>query len=129
MKESHAAEKWTRTHLGELARRHFAGRADSLEKVVRDIASRHEAAWRSDSAGRFRPTPSMYALALGWELDKVGPNCLFCQGKVELPARPGRAGPSGPSLALGVRVRPRDGGLNVPQNLVLGHADCVATPW
>ncbi len=119
------SDAWTHATLARLAQEHFPGRSNALEELVRQLARRHETSWRTNSAGVFRPTPAMYALALRWQIEKLGPTCLFCKGEVELPTRPDPTGPSGPTLALGLSLDPERGGLNVPQNLVLGHADCL----
>ncbi len=124
MPESSKMDRWTKVTLSQVARDHFPGREGSLDTIVRQLAERHETVWRSSSEGVFRPTRAMYALALRWELDKVGPQCAFCKGRVEVPTEPSRSRPTGPMLALGPRVLPGDGGLNVPQNLALCHADC-----
>ncbi len=124
---SRKQDAWTGDTLKRLAEQHFPERGRELESLVRGMARRHETAWRTSSEGVFRPTPAMYALALSWELEKLGPTCTFCQGKIEIPERGGPGHPSGPTLALGPRVAARAGGLNVPQNLALCHADCLPT--
>jgi hypothetical protein len=124
MSESSGADRWLKVTMSRIAQDHFPGRAGPLGEIVRQLAERHETAWRSSSEGVFRPTRAMYALALRWELDRAGPECAYCKGRVEVPTDPPRSRLSGPMLALGPRVLPRDGGLNVPQNLALCHADC-----
>lgn len=119
------ADTWTHATLSRLARQHFPGRTQALEDLVRQLANRHETAWRSSSAGTFRPTPAMYALALRWSLDEAGPKCALCRGTVEVPRRPVPGGPSGLSLTLGPHLPPVHGGLNVPQNLRVYHARCL----
>ncbi|MGI0156499.1 MAG: hypothetical protein ACREDE_10280, partial [Thermoplasmata archaeon] len=68
---------------------------------------------------------SMYAVALGWELEKRGPNCSVCHRTVQLPAGSPPSAPTDISLAMGPRLSIRNGGLNAPQNLLLGHLGCV----
>ena len=125
MPKSSKAERWTRTTLAGIAKQHFPSHERPLGEIVRRLADRHENAWLSSSEGVFRPTRAMYALALRWELEKVGPTCVFCKGKVEVPSRPAPSRPAGPTLALGFRVPPHEGGLNVPQNLAICHAGCL----
>jgi hypothetical protein len=124
MAERTKADAWVREEVARLAKRHFPGRARPLEQLLRTMAQTHEAAWRSTARGVYRPTAAMYALALSWELDKLGPTCVFCKGKVEVPGRPSPSGPSRPTLHLGPRTDSRWGILNVPQNLALGHGGC-----
>lgn len=126
MPEPTTVGAWTRAHVARIARQYFPGRSSALLDLTLELAKRHETAWRTSSTGVFRPTPSMYALALGWELDRLGPRCVFCKGKVEVPRRLPPTGPSGPTLALGLRVPPEQGGFNVPQNLSIGHASCFS---
>lgn len=119
------ADTWVRTTVAELARQHFPARARPLESLVRRHAERHETVWRSSSQGVFRPTPAMYALALRWELERRGPSCAVCNGRVELPTQRAPSDPSSPTLALGVRAAAGSGTLNVPQNLSLCHTGCL----
>ncbi len=121
-------DPWTEATLKRLASRHFPERGRALASLIGGMARRHETAWRASSEGVYRPTPAMYALALSWQLEKLGPTCAFCHGKVELPERGGPAPPSGPTLAMAPRVATSAGGLNVPQNLALCHAECVPSP-
>ncbi|MGI0131358.1 MAG: hypothetical protein ACREDE_02105 [Thermoplasmata archaeon] len=116
---------WTRAQVTAIAEKHLPGHALTLEEVVHRLASQHEATWKGTSAGVFRPTPSMYALALGWELDKLDPKCALCQGAVQLQMGSAAAAGSTLSIALGPRVPPNAGGLNVPQNLALVHVECL----
>lgn len=125
MPERSKADVWTQAILDRIAREHFPSRARSLGEIVRQLAQRHETAWRSSSAGVFRPTTAMYALGLLWQLEELGPTCAFCNGTVEVPRQSAPSGPSGPSLALRLRTPADRGGLNIPQNLALCHARCV----
>jgi hypothetical protein len=119
-------DDWVRDRLKELAKEYFPGRAAQLEGTVRRLAEHHERAWKSQPAGSYRPTAAMYALALRWELDKLGPKCSVCKGEVDLPPRrPSPPFPTGPHLSLAPRLHPSEGGLNVPQNLALCHAGCM----
>lgn len=118
-------EEWTRSQLKGVATTHFPGRARHLERIVKEPAARHEMDWRLRATGVYRPTPSMYALALRWELGKRGPTCSVCQGAIELPTGKGVPAPGARSLYLAPRVAAAQGGRNVPQNLALGHAGCL----
>ncbi|GEM_PF-7035660 len=122
------ADEWTWTQLDLLARQHFGGRARALAEIVRRAAFRHEQAWRTSAQGVYRPTESMYALAMRWGLEKRGPVCPSCGGTLEVPDRAAPPGDVDPSVTLRLRVPPREGGLNVPQNLALCHAGCPASP-
>lgn len=121
------SEDWVRRELERLAATHFGGRAEPLEAAVLELAFHHEWIWRRRGATNFRPTASMYALALSWELDQRGPACAFCREEVGLGSGTIPARATGRSLALGPRVPPTKGGLNVPQNLALSHANCLPT--
>ena len=125
-KRATPAETWTSARMKEIAREHFAGQVAELENVIHRLVERHEEVWRSQQAGAYRPTAAMYALALRWELDKLGPKCSVCQGEGDLPPRrPTPPSPTGPHLSLAPRLHPSEGGLNVPQNLALCHAGCM----
>ncbi len=125
MPERSIPDDWTRATIAHLARKYFPGRSKPLGAIVYRLAERNETRWRSTSEGVFRPTPSMYALALRWQLDRFGLSCLVCHGKVQVPRTPAPSHSAGPTLSLGFRIRPADGGLNVPQNLVLSHVECL----
>ncbi len=119
---------WARKEARELAQQHFAGKADTVERLIVELAEHHEWIWRRRGRPNLRPTSSMYALALRWELQKRGAVCAFCTKPIELPAKaPSGTACRGP-LAMGPRVPPTRGGLNVPQNLALGHDACLP-PW
>lgn len=120
------AERWTNAALARVAEKHFPGQQGSLRVIVQQLAEGHHTAWASTSLGVYRPTPAMFTLALLWEVERIGPNCVFCEGRVEVPSQPSDSGPSGPTLTLGFRVPPGRGGLNVPQNLTLCHAGCLS---
>lgn len=122
------ADAWAREKLRAVAREYFPGRAAELEREVRRLVERHERVWRSQPPEAYRPTASMYALALQWELEKLGPRCSVCQGEVALPTRPTPPSPTRSRLSLAPRKRTVEGGLNVPQNLALCHADCMPGP-
>ena len=122
------AKQWTRAQVALLARRHFGGRARPLEEIVRHASRRHESLWRSTAGGVYRPTESMYALAMRWGLEGRGAVCAVCRGRLEVPEQLPPSGPVGPTLTLSSRVPAREGGLNVPQNLVLCHAGCRTAP-
>ncbi len=119
------AATWTRTQLDSIARQYFPGSGPALESAVRTLVGRHEADWRATARGGFRPTASMYALALSWRLREVGPTCAFCKERITLPHGPSSPAPGQETLALVPRVSAERGGLNVPQNLLLGHRGCV----
>ncbi len=125
MSEGGPADAWTRAKVAGLAQEYFPGRTDALLELVRGTAQQHEREWRSGVAGVFRPTAAMYALALGWHLDTLGPACVFCEGDVDLPRRPVSSEMARGEPALRLRVPAHAGGLNVPQNLVLCHAGCA----
>lgn len=118
---------WARREARELADQHFAGRGETVERLILELAEHHEWIWRRRGRPNLRPTPAMYALALRWELQNRGPVCAFCTRPVELPHRAAGTACEGP-LAVGPRVPPTRGGLNVPQNLALGHEACLP-PW
>lgn len=122
--QSHA-ERWTKAQLSGVAQVHFPGGEGALERALREFAEHHEAIWRATAAGAFRPTTPMYALALRWQLAERGPTCPYCHARIEVPVGPSHPIRPEAAIALGPRVHPRQGGLNVPQNLVLGHAGCV----
>jgi hypothetical protein len=122
------ADAWTREKLRAVAKEYFPGRAVELDGIIRRLVERHEKAWRSQPPGAYRPTAPMYALALQWELGRLGAKCSVCQGEVALLARPTSRSPVGSRLSLAPRRRAVEGGLNVPQNLVLCHADCLPGP-
>jgi hypothetical protein len=119
-------DDWVRDTLKALAKEYFPGRAAQLEGTVRRLAADHERVWKSRPAGSYRPTASMYAVALRWELDKLGPMCSICQGNLVVPTRSAPRSSKGPHLTLVPRVNPASGGLNVPQNLTLCHEGCAA---
>lgn len=119
------AEEWTRERLNALAKTHFRSQHEMLESVIRRLVERHEEVWRAQPPGSYRPTASMYALALQWELDKLGPRCSVCKGEVALPTGPASRASQGSYLSLAPRSSPASGGLNVPQNLALCHAGCM----
>ncbi len=119
------AAAWTRAQLDSIARQYFPGSGAALESAVRTLANRHEADWRATARGGFRPTASMYALALSWRLKEVGPTCAFCKERIVLPRSPSPPAPGQETLALVPGVPVERGGLNVPQNLLLGHRSCV----
>jgi transcriptional regulator with GAF, ATPase, and Fis domain len=115
---------WAREQLRAMAKEYFPGRARELEGIIRRLVGRHEKVWKSSPPGAYRPTSAMYALALQWELKRLGPNCSVCQKEVAVPARPTARFPTETHLSLAPRLRAVEGGLNVPQNLVLCHAGC-----
>lgn len=112
---------WTHRRIASIADEHFPGSAAALEANILEQARRHEDEWRSTTIGNFRPTSSMYALALGWELARQGPTCGVCHQKGEVSLT---SNPSIPRLILSPRVRSGARGLNVPQNLSLQHEGC-----
>lgn len=122
---SRRIEEWAENHLRTLAERHFPGRREGLVARIGELAEAHETRWRSEGTGVYRPTVSMYALALGWTLRPEGPRCAVCHGPVAPPPARGAVEEPGSRLALAPRVPVGKGGLNVPQNLVLGHAACL----
>jgi len=119
------ADEWTRERLNALAKTHFRSQHEVLESVIRRLVERHEEVWRAQPPGSYRPTAPMYALALQWELDKLGPRCSVCEGEVALPTGPSSRAPQGSCLSLALRLPLVAGGLNVPQNLALCHAGCM----
>jgi hypothetical protein len=119
------SEIWTREKLKTIARDHFGGRNAALENLVRGLVERHRKIWKSQATGSYRPTASMYALALQWQVDALGPKCAVCDGKIVLPETPAEHFATGSQLTLAPRVLPSNGGLNVPQNLVLCHSGCM----
>lgn len=119
------ADDWTQRKLQALATKYFPGRHRELEGVVRGLMGRHEEEWRTQPPGTYRPTGPMYALALEWELERQGATCSVCRGKVALPTPPSPPSAVGSGFMLALRKRAADGGLNVPQNLALCHADCM----
>ncbi len=125
MPERSTVDNWTHATITQLARKYFPGRSKPLEAIVYRLAERNETSWRSTFQGVFRPTPSMYALALRWQLDRLGLSCFVCNGKVQVPRTPAPSLSAGPTLSLGFRIPPADGGLNVPQNLALAHVECL----
>ncbi|MEM0129538.1 MAG: hypothetical protein QXG65_05200 [Thermoplasmata archaeon] len=128
MPASPAAERWARARVAQLAPRYFPGQEDPVWDALRTAAGRHEAAWRRSREGIYRPTVSMYAMALSWQLERQGPTCAICRGPL-VPAGPGRTvGAARGLLSLGPRVLPAHGGRNVPQNLLLGHPGCLTAP-
>lgn len=118
------ATEWSRRHIQTLARRHFKRGGGALEALLTTLQRAHEARWRSSGAGRYRPTLSMYAVALGWELGRRGPRCGVCEGALEVP-EPARRGAAPRAMTLVPRTSETSGGLNVPQNLVVGHCGCL----
>lgn len=118
-------DDWVRDTLKGLAKEYFPGRAAQLERTMRRLAEDHERAWKAQPVGSYRPTASMYAVALRWELDKLGPACSICKGVLVVPTRSAPRSPEGPHLTLVPRVNPTAGGLNVPQNLALCHEECA----
>lgn len=118
---------WTHHEVSRLARQHFPTRASVLERIVRDLAHKHEAAWRVSSEGTFRPTPAMYALALRWIVDRTGPTCAQCGDRITVPHHDPMAGRPTSSLTLSLRIPADRGGLNVPQNLAMCHAGCTTS--
>ncbi|HEV2316960.1 MAG TPA: hypothetical protein VGV89_05230 [Thermoplasmata archaeon] len=122
------ANVWAHKRIEELAGEHFPGQEAPLLQRLIGLSALHEARWKREAAGIYRPTLGMYALALQWELESHGPSCAVCREIVRVveavPADPG----GGDRLALGPRVPLAEGGLNVPQNLHLGHEACLA-PW
>lgn len=123
--EGNRIEAWVRRTLKALATEYFPGRTAQLEGIVRGLAARHEAIWRSQRAGSYRPTESMYALALRWELDHRGPICSVCKAELDASRRFAPGPTTGPHLSLTFRRDPSAGGLNVPQNLALCHEGCA----
>jgi hypothetical protein len=119
------ASSWTQAKVSELAQRFFPRKAADLERFILELATRHETNWRDSYAGVFRPTPTMYALALSWELKRLGPRCSVCKRKVEFASWPYPPGSTLYSPGLAPRTSPQQGGLNVPQNLQFGHAGCL----
>ena len=117
--------EWVRKEVARLASLYFPGREDPLEKALTEMARRHEKQWRASAAGVFRPTPSMYLVALQWELKRHGPTCAVCRGDIAIPKAPEPPRPEALTMSMSPRVHPREGGLNVPQNLQLGHAGCM----
>ncbi len=71
-------KRWAEVEVARLAEMHFAGRTLPLQRIVVNLARRHESVWRELEQGVFRPTPSMYAVALRWELGKRGATCGIC---------------------------------------------------
>lgn len=118
-------DDWVKETLKGLAKEYFPGRASQLERTLRRLAEDHERAWKSRPVGSYRPTASMYAVALRWELDKLGPTCSICKGELVVPTRIAPRSPEGLHLTLAARVNPASGGLNVPQNLALFHEGCA----
>ena len=119
-----AAENWTRTRVAEIAAKHFPGRQEVLWQIVREAAERHELEWRRASTGVFRPTVSMYALALGWRLDEEGSMCSVCKKKIAAPTPRASRAPRAAAFTVRPNLPTDRGGINVPQNLILGHLDC-----
>lgn len=125
MLSSPSVEKWSRSKIAQLAEQYFPGREELLWEIVRGGAERDEVAWRLSAQGTYRPTISMYALALGWQLERGGPTCAICSRPLEPPAARGSMDAEVPRLSLGPVILPDHGGRNVPQNMIFGHADCL----
>ncbi len=114
-------DDWARVRVAQLADRYCSGDTSFIQNEIQRLVGRHEVLWKATSAGVFRPTSSMYALALEWELGKRGPTCAICNERIDL--TPGQSsGPGSPTLFP--RTPLQSGGLNVPQNLALGHQGC-----
>ena len=126
MPSSPSVERWTRSQIAQLAEQYFPGREELLWEIVRRVAERDEALWRRSTQGTYRPTISMYALALGWQLKRGGARCAICKRPLGPPLSRRSASAEVPALSLGPLVPPDQGGRNVPQNVILGHADCLS---